>query len=100
MVDKDKFYDTIKARQKLDNNYPWLERDVWQPRLEALGEDEDDIIEFMDNADTEVLGALWSVYDELMDKFPSEKMDKAIDRFLENYQKAFNVKFKQGANNE
>ncbi|MCU6720876.1 hypothetical protein OCV67_13195 [Porcipelethomonas ammoniilytica] len=94
MVDKEKFYDTIEARKKLDNNYPWLEEEVWNPRLEALGEDEDDIIEFMDNADEEVLAALWSVYDELMDKFPSKKMDRAIDRYLENYQKAFNVRFK------
>ena len=86
MVDKEKFYDTIEARKKLDNNYPWLEEEVWNPRLEALGEDEDDIIEF--------LAALWSVYDELMDKFPSKKMDRAIDRYLENYQKAFNVRFK------
>lgn len=93
MVDKDKFYNTIKARKKLPLDYPWLERDVWQPRLEALGEDEDDIIEFMDNADEEILSALWSVYDELMDKFPSEKMDNAIDRYLENYHKAFDVKF-------
>jgi len=44
MVDKEKFYDTIEARKKLDNNYPWLEEEVWNPRLEALGEDEDDIM--------------------------------------------------------
>ena len=93
MVDKKRFYSIIERRKELDANYPWLERDIWQPWLEALGEDEDDIIEFMDNADKEVLGALWSVYDELMDKFPSEKMDKAIDRFLENINKIRKVNF-------
>lgn len=91
MVDKEKFYETIKRRKELHVNYPWLERDVWQPRLEALGDDEDDIIEFMDNANKEELGALWSVYDELMDKFPSDKMDKAIDRYLKNYHKAYDA---------
>ncbi|MGN0613029.1 MAG: hypothetical protein ACI4JB_03935 [Porcipelethomonas sp.] len=92
MVSKEKFYKTIKDEKKLDNNYPWLEEEIWIPRLESLGEDEDDIIEFMDNADEETLSALWSVYDELMDKFPSEKMDKAIDRFLGNYHRAFDKK--------
>lgn len=92
MVDKDKFYDTVEARKKLDNNYPWLEEEIWIPRLESLGDDEDDIIEFMDNADKETLSALWSVYDDLMDKFPSDKMDRAIDRYLENYHKAFDKK--------
>ena len=92
MVDKKKFYDTVTARKKLDNNYPWLEEEIWIPRLESLGDDEDDIIEFMDNADKETLSALWSVYDDLMDKFPSDKMDKAIDRYLENYHKAFDKK--------
>lgn len=90
MINKEKFYETIEKRKSLNINYPNLEEEVWQPRLEALGEDEDEIIEFMDNADKEVLEALWSVYDDLMDKFPSEKMDKAIDRYLENYKKAYN----------
>lgn len=94
MVDKEKFYKTIKHEEELDNNYPWIEDEVWIPRFKALGEDEDDIIEFMDNADEKTLSYLYSVYEYIMDKFPSKKMDKAIDRYLENYQKAFNVRFK------
>jgi len=94
MVDKEKFYKTIKHEEELDNNYPWIEDEVWIPRFKALGEDEDDIIEFMDNADENTLSYLYSVYEYIMDKFPSKKMDKAIDRYLENYQKAFNVGFK------
>jgi len=90
MINKEKFYKTIEKRKSLHINYPNLEEEVWKPRLEALGEDEDEIIEFMDSADNEVLEALWSVYDDLMDKFPSEKMDKAIDRYLENYKKTYN----------
>ena len=91
MVDKFKFYKTVEDERKLHPNYPYYERDIWQPRLEALGEDEDDIIEFMDNADRETLNNLWSIYDDLMDKFPSKKMDKAIDRFLKNYHKEFDT---------
>ncbi|WP_337484542.1 hypothetical protein [Porcipelethomonas sp.] len=93
MVDKEKFYKTIKHEEELDNNYPWIEDEVWIPRFKALGEDEDDIIEFMDNADENTLSYLYSVYEYIMDKFPSKKMDKAIDRYLENYQKTFNVRF-------
>ena len=93
MVDKEKFYKTIKHEEELDNNYPWIEDEVWIPRFKALGEDEDDIIEFMDNADENTLSYLYSVYEYIMDKFPSKKMDKAIDRYLENYQKTFNVGF-------
>ncbi len=90
MINIEKFYETIEKRKSLHINYPNLEEEVWKPRIEALGEDEDEIIEFMDNADNEVLGALWSVYDDLMDKFPSEKMYKAIERYLENYKKVCN----------
>lgn len=90
MINIEKFYETIEKRKSLHINYPNLEEEVWKPRLEALGEDEDEIIEFMDNADNEVLGALWSVYDDLMDKFPSENMYKAIERYLENYKKVCN----------
>ena len=90
MINKKKFYETIKLEDELHVNYPNLEEEVWQPRLDALGEDEDEIIEFMDNADKEVLEAFWPLYYDLMDKFPSEKMDKDIDRYLENYKKAYN----------
>ncbi len=90
MINIEKFYETIEKRKSLHINYPNLEEEVWKPRLDALGEDEDEIIEFMDNADKEVLEAFWPVYDDLMDKFPSEKMDKAIDRYLENYKKVCN----------
>ena len=92
MINNEAFYKTIKDEKKFNVNYPWLEKEVWIPRLEALGNDEDDIIEFMDNADNETLSYLYAVYDELMDKFPSDKMDKAIDRYLENYHKAFDKK--------
>lgn len=93
MVDKDKFYKTIKQEEELHPNYPWIEDEVWIPRFKALGEDEDDIIEFMDNADEYELWGIWPVYEELMSKFPSKKMDKAIDRFLENINKIRKVKF-------
>lgn len=92
MVDKEKFYKTIKQEEELHPNYPWIEDEVWIPRFKALGEDEDDIIEFMDNADEKALSYLYSVYEYIMDNFPSKKMDKAIDRYLENYQKAFKFK--------
>ncbi len=82
MINIEKFYETIEKRKSLHINYPNLEEEVWKPRLEALGEDEDEIINFIDNADQEVLDALWPVYDDLMDKFPSEKMYKAIERYL------------------
>ena len=82
MINIEKFYETVKHEAELHVNYPNLEEEVWQPRLEALGEDEDEIINFIDNADQEVLDALWPVYDDLMDKFPSEKMYKAIERYL------------------
>lgn len=93
MVDKEKFNEIIDKEHNLPENYPWYKKDIWEPMLESLGKDEDDIIKFMDNADKETLSNLFSIYDDIMDKFPSEKMDKAIDRYLENYQKVFDVKF-------
>lgn len=91
MVNIKKFNEIIEKENQLPQNYPYYERDIWNPMVEALGEDEDDIITFMDNADRETLDVLWSIYDDLMDKFPSKKMDKAIDRFLKNYHREFDV---------
>lgn len=91
MVNIKKFNEIIKKENQLPQNYPYYERDIWNPMVEALGEDEDDIIEFMDNADRETLDELWSIYDDLMDKFPSKKMHKAISRFLKNYHREFDT---------
>ena len=90
MINIEKFYETIEKRKSLHINYPNLEEEVWKPRLEALGEDEDEIINFIDNADKETMSDLFSIYDEIINKFPSDKMGKAIDHLIKNYQKAYN----------
>ena len=90
MINIEKFYETVKHEAELHVNYPNLEEEVWQPRLEALGEDEDEIINFIDNADKETMSDLFSIYDEIINKFPSDKMGKAIDHLIKNYQKAYN----------
>jgi hypothetical protein len=90
MINKEKFYETVKHEAELNVNYPYFDEEVWKPRLEALGEDEDEIINFIDNADKETMSDLFSIYDEIINKFPSEKMYKAIDSLIKNYQKAYN----------
>ncbi len=38
MINKEKFYETVKHEAELNVNYPYFDEEVWKPRLEALGE--------------------------------------------------------------
>lgn len=47
--------------------------------MEALGNDETEIINFIKTADNELLLLLSQVLEEISSKFPSDEMDKALD---------------------
>lgn len=47
--------------------------------MEALGDDETEIINFIKTADNELLLLLSEVLEEISSKFPSDEMDKALD---------------------
>ncbi|OUP74832.1 hypothetical protein B5F08_11690 [Anaeromassilibacillus sp. An172] len=87
MINIKKLHELIDFENRIAQiceDYPMAEKDIWIPTLEALGDDEDEIIELMDNADETMLMLLWPVYEELLDKFHSEKMKSAVERFFVN----------------
>lgn len=47
--------------------------------MEALGDNETEIINFIKIADNELLLLLSQVLEEISSKFPSDEMDKALD---------------------
>ncbi|WP_143256416.1 hypothetical protein [Anaeromassilibacillus sp. An172] len=77
-----KYKDFMEKMESEDVNYPFFDRDAWTPMFEALGDDENEIIEFMDNADSDTLSDIYTFWEKLEEKFPSEKMSKAIQSFL------------------
>jgi len=60
-------------------NWPFMRRDFWTPLMEALGDDEEKIIEFIKTADEETQGYVSGIMEELYDKFPTDKMGDFID---------------------
>jgi hypothetical protein len=48
--------------------------------IEALGEDEDEAIEFMNGLDGEDKDWVDSIYEEMVDKFPTDKMEDFFDK--------------------
>lgn len=87
MINIKKLHELIDFENRIAQiceDYPMAEKDIWIPTLEALGDDEDEIIELMDNADEPILMLTWPVYEELLDKFHSEKMKSAVKRFFVN----------------
>ena len=87
MINIKKLHELIDFENRIAQiceDYPMAKKDIWIPTLEALGDDEDEIIELMDNADEPMLMLLWPVYEELLDKFHSEKMKSSVERFFVN----------------
>ena len=85
MIDKAKIIERIDwlnmnvAKEPNFVNYPFFKRDLYDPFMEALGDDEDEIIEYISNADEETQGHMCSIGEELYAKFPSDKMEDFLD---------------------
>ena len=87
MINIKKLHELIDFENRIAQiceDYPMAEKDIWIPTLEALGDDEDEIIQLMDNADEPILMLTCPVYEELLDKFHSEKMKSVVERFFVN----------------
>lgn len=79
MVNKKKIQELIAWYNDFEKvgyvDYPWFQRDLWDPLLEALGDDESEIIEFIENADEETQSHMSSIMEGLYEKFPSDVME-------------------------
>ena len=79
MVDAVKVKMLIERRKSLHMNWPWLDRDFFTPLVDAMGDDEQDIISFIKAADDETRSAISGITEELFAKFPSDAMGELID---------------------
>lgn len=49
--------------------------------IELLGDDEGEILEFMEAVDEKYAPCIDEFYEELIEKFPSDEMEEAFERF-------------------
>lgn len=80
MVDVKKTQKIINERKKAHINDPDIEKKYWIPLLNALGEDEDDIIKYLESLDDDIASWFSEVYEEVIAKFPSDKIEKVFHR--------------------
>lgn len=75
-----------QLKQWYDDNgeYPDVLEELVPRILDCLGDDEEDIISFINDADIEMLSFLSMVTEELYEKFQSDEMDKALDKLVDN----------------
>ena len=73
------WYESNVAKEPNFVNWPWFKRDLRDPFVEALGDNEDEIIDYIKNADEVTQSHMSSIIEELYDKFPTEKMGDFID---------------------
>ena len=80
MVDAKKIQKIISERKKAHINDPDIEKKYWIPLLNALGEDEDDIIDYLESLEDDVASWFSEIYEEVIEKFPSDEMKKVFHR--------------------
>lgn len=80
MVNKKKIQKIISERKKAHINDPDIEEKYWLPLLNALGEDEDDIIDYLDSLDDDIASWFSEIYEDVIEKFPSEEMEEAFHK--------------------
>ncbi len=78
-MDTERINSLLAWAETSDPNYPWMDRDFYKPLVEALGDNEEEIIQLIREADEEKQAWLASVIDELWNKFQSDAMHTALD---------------------
>ena len=73
MVDAKKIQKIISERKKAHINDPDIEKKYWIPLLNALGEDEDDIIDYLESLEDDVASWFSEIYDCLLYTSPSPR---------------------------
>ena len=74
-----KHIDSLNKWYDSNPNYPFALKELTSEVMECLGNNESEIIEFIRTANQEQLEFLSMFTEEILAKFPGDKMDKAID---------------------
>ena len=80
MVDAKKIQKIISERKKAHINDPDIEKKYWIPLLNALGEDEDDIIDYLESLEDDVASWFSQNNEKVIEKFPNDEKKKVFHR--------------------
>ena len=80
MVDNQKISKIISERKKAHINDPDIENKYWIPMIEALGDNENDVIKYLSTIDDETFSWISEIYEEIVSKFPSKDMENVFKR--------------------
>ncbi len=76
MIDFERIKEIIEERKKAHVNDPDIEKKYWIPLLNALGDDENEIIEYLNELDDDTVSWFSEIYEEVVSKFPSKEMEE------------------------
>lgn len=80
MVDFKRINEIIKHRKKAHINDPDIEKKYWIPLLNALGDDENEIIGYLNELDDDTASWFSEIYEEVVSKFPSKEMEEVFHK--------------------
>ena len=78
MIDIKKVKKIIKERKKLSLYDEFGLEKKWKELLEALGNDEEEVYNFLMSIDDELKPWIEEIYEEITEKFPTERIEDAF----------------------
>ena len=79
MIDKKAIVELLDYRKTLSGEEPWYEKEYLNPMLEALGDDEEEIKQFLRECNEEDLSYLCGIFEYIYEKFLNEDMYDFLD---------------------
>lgn len=69
MIDEKKVYNLIEERLKFDCNDEYHTEEYWSNLVSVLGDDKDEVVNFLKTTDDDTFEMLDEIYEELSGKF-------------------------------
>lgn len=79
MIDKKAIVELLDYRKTLSGEEPWYEKEYLNPIIEALGDDEEEIKQFLRECNEEDLSYLCGIFEYIYEKFLNDDMYDFLD---------------------
>lgn len=79
MIKKETIAELLEYRKTLCGEEPWFEKEYLNPILEALGDDEEEIKQFLRECNEEDLSYLCGIFEYIYEKFMNDDMYDFLD---------------------
>ena len=76
MINPDKINKIIEERKQIPTYDDMSVMYKWDELMAALGDDEDDIFNYLSSIDDDVFYWIEEIYEEIIEKFPSERIEE------------------------